>query len=140
MNLSLRTHDDFSEASSMLHDATITLPEVSYNSETKQFSAIFNRRKWEECRRRGIFRKMKMEAVHSRLIFEGVASMEIENEKILYPAYEVNFIEVDDLRVSIIFHNDAAIKLQLLSFNGELQDLDEAWEIAGPISLSFGKD
>jgi hypothetical protein len=140
MNLDLRTHKDFSEASFMLYDATITLPEISYNPESKQFSAIFNRRKWEECRRRGIFRRMKMKVVHSKLILEDVASMEIENEKVLYPTYEVNCVEVDDLRVSIIFHNDAVIRLKLLTFNGKLQDSEEAWEIAGPISLSFGKD
>ena len=138
--MNIQTIDDINEGSGLLHDATITTKEISFNKEQRTFRAIFNRHKWEESKRRGFLRKMKMQAVHSKLSFEDVKSMVIDDYKSPYPTFEVNFIEVSDLNVNIVFHNDIAIRLVLESYNGKLEDLDEPWDIEGPASLSFGKD
>ena len=124
----------------MLHDATISFDEINYAEESKTFTAVFNRHMWENAKRRGIFRRMKIQAVHSKLTFENVLSMKINSEKKLYPINEVNWVEADGPSVKIHFHNDVVITLEIDKVSGNLEDLDQPWDIKGPFSISFGKD
>ncbi len=140
MKTNINSIEDVEMVSGMLHDATILFEEIKFNKETKVFSAVFNRHMWEQTKRKGIFRKMEMQAVHSMLTFENVSSMKIDTENEIYPTNEISCLEAEGSKINIFFHNDVVITLEVEKYCGNLNDLDQPWDITGPISLSFGKD
>ena len=143
---SARDQEDFTVVAAVLQDALVTLGDMQFFPEERQFIVVANRFRWENCGETADMAPQPpqpltgdagldgppcttFERVNCGIRFDGVERVKYRNLDLKERGRILEFLtfQADDGAVVMVFAGDAAVRLEGASITCQIRDVGEPW-------------
>jgi hypothetical protein len=128
LRLKAEDAEDFRILAACLQDALVPVGDMKFDAGAGEFVLVANRFRWEDEGGTG----KGGQRIHSALHFSGVKAVRRRGFDLRERARTLDLLTIEAAAdaVTLLFADDAAIRLEGAGIGGRLRDLGEAWPAA----------